>query len=511
VAAGMQLAWPVERFIRSRTQYDFHPVRIAFALILVPLTFLPLRLLVGIPPIEVPYHHFYIVTIVSLLAALVAGILAVTTIQIGLYRVLFICLGFLSMCAIFAVHGLTTPGILLPASLNEYTYKTVGASAYFSLLAPGLFFAASYSPGMGWLERRLPFWPAGWLVILTINGLIAYGLLAIFSTEALAESAITSSSLKPLLSIASVSLFVFAAARQAQSYRLTRLPSQANLIVAFLLLADAAIAMNFPVWTWGWWYYHVLMLLAVGFAVRALVAERSQGKSFRSTVEAALELEVEVETEEFDVETVATLLAAVEVKDLETEGHNHRVAELCVKIGHEMGMNASELRVLARAGLLHDVGKLGIPDAILQKPGPLENWEWTIMKTHPELGIDIIKRTGHMDRELLGVLHHHERLDGSGYPYGLAGDEIPVEARIVAVADTYDVLISDRPYRKARSNAEARSIVVQEAGTHLDRRVVSALLRTLDGGAHTPSPLPNRRSGGRGTERFLAGLVASHR
>jgi HD domain len=509
MAIGMQLAWPVERFIRSRTQYDFHPVRFAFALVLVPLSFLPLNALNHVAPLEVPYHHFYIVSTVSLLAALVAAILAVTTIQIGQYRVLFICLGFLSMCAIFTVHGLTTPGILLPPSLNPYAYRAVGASAYFSLLAPGLFFAATYAPGMRVLERRLPFWPAGWLVVLTVNGLIAYGALAILSTESLAESALTNRALMPIFNVVSIGLFLFAAARQAQVYRLVRLPSQANLIVAYLLLADAAAAMNFPLWTWGWWYYHVLMLAAVCFAVRALVAERTQGKTFRSTVEAVLELEVDVETEEIDVDAVAALVAAVEVKDRETQGHNHRVAELCVKIGHEMGMQAGDLRVLARSGLLHDVGKLGIPDAILHKPGPLDDWEWSIMKTHPELGLEIVKRTGQFDRELLGVLHHHERMDGSGYPRGLAGDEIPLEARIVAVADTYDVLTSDRPYRKARMASEAISIVQQEAGTHLDRNVVSALLKTLDSGIDAPLPLTGRHS--RGSQRFLAGLVAIHR
>jgi putative two-component system response regulator len=143
-------------------------------------------------------------------------------------------------------------------------------------------------------------------------------------------------------------------------------------------------------------------------------------------------------------------------------------------------MTASEQRALARAGLLHDVGKLGIPDAILHKHGALKASEWKVMKTHPEIGVSILGRAGHFKRELLAVLYHHERLDGSGYPHGLVGDAIPIEARIVAVADTYDVLASDRPYRKARSQADARCVVEQEAGTHLDPRVVAAFLKTLD-------------------------------
>src|SRR5205807_4408921 len=142
-------------------------------------------------------------------------------------------------------------------------------------------------------------------------------------------------------------------------------------------------------WSWGWWYYHLLMLAAVALAFRALLMERAQGRSLRSVVEAALHLEVSVDIEEIDVEAVAALVAAVEVKDRETQGHNHRVAELCVRIGRELGMNASELRTLARSGLLHDVGKLGIPDAILHKRGPLTDDEWAVMKTHPEIGLRI--------------------------------------------------------------------------------------------------------------------------
>jgi HD-GYP domain-containing protein (c-di-GMP phosphodiesterase class II) len=448
------------------------------AFLLVPATFIPLGIAGGGPLIVVPYQHFYLVSTVSLLAALVAGALAVTTIQTGLYRVLFLCLGFMSMGAIFAVHGLTTPGILVPNLFARFAGSAVALSAYLSLAVPGVFFAASYAPGMARLERRLPFWPAGWLVLFVIAALVAYGAIAI-KTWILAELPYSVPPYSTGLAIASILLFFLAAAGQARTYRLTRLESQASLIAAFVLLAEGMAAMVlFPVWSWGWWYYHLLMLAAVTLAVRALIVEKARGKSFRSIVEAALHLEVSVASEEFDVEAVAALVAAVEVKDRETQGHNRRVAEVCVQIGRELGMTASELRTLARSGLLHDVGKLGIPDAILHKHGPLSNAEWVVMKTHPEIGLRILQRCGHFKRELLAVLYHHERIDGSGYPHGLVGEAIPVEARIVAVADTYDVLTSDRPYRPARREGEARAIIETEAGGHLDQRMVAALLRS---------------------------------
>ena len=464
---------------RKPLGFDLAAALMVAAFALVPASFVPLALAAGGPLIIVPYQHFYIVSAVSLLAALVAGALAVTTIQIGLYRVLFLCLGFMSMGAIFAVHGLTTPGILVPNLFARFAGSAVAISAYLSLAVPGVFFALSYAPGMSRLERRLPFWPAGWLVLFVTAALVAYGAIAL-KTWVLAQLPLSVRPYSTVLAVASILLFFLAAVRQAQTYRVTRLASQAMLIVAFVLLAEAAAAMVlFPVWSWGWWYYHLLMLAAVALAVRALLVERARGRSLRSTVEAALQLEVSVAAEEFDVEAVAALVAAVEVKDRETQGHNHRVAEICVQVGRELGMTASELRTLARSGLLHDVGKLGIPDAILHKQGPLNDAEWAVMKTHPEIGLRILQRCGHFKRELLAVLYHHERMDGAGYPHGLTGEAIPIEARIVAVADMYDVLTSDRPYRRARRPEEARAIVESEAGTHLDRRLVAALLRTI--------------------------------
>jgi len=176
----------------------------------------------------------------------------------------------------------------------------------------------------------------------------------------------------------------------------------------------------------------------------------------------------------------AVLALGMRVKDREARAHNMRVARLCVHIGRQLSMSAYELRVLARAGLMHDIGKLGIPDNVLGKHSPLDDAEWELMRTHPEMGLTLLDRVGQSRREVLAVLYHHERLDGSGYPYGLRAEAIPIEARIVAVADTYDALTSDRPYRLACSDAEARRVLVEEAGARVDPRAVNALLRALD-------------------------------
>lgn len=167
------------------------------------------------------------------------------------------------------------------------------------------------------------------------------------------------------------------------------------------------------------------------------------------------------------------------VKDREALGHNRRVAQLCVRIGRQLAMTTNELRVLSRAGLLHDIGKVAIPDQILDKHSALDAAEWTLMRTHPEIGLSLLGQS-RSRREMLAVLYHHERLDGSGYPYGLAADSIPIEARIVAAADTYDALTSDRPYRKACTPLEARKVLMEEAGRRLDARVVSAMFAVLE-------------------------------
>src|SRR5438128_12387017 len=176
----------------------------------------------------------------------------------------------------------------------------------------------------------------------------------------------------------------------------------------------------------------------------------------------------------------AVVALGLKVKDRESRAHNLRVARLCVHIGRQMSMSAYELRVLARAGLMHDIGKLAIPDEVLGKHAALDESEWNLIRTHPEMGLTLLDRPGQSSRETLAVLYHHERLDGSGYPYGLKAEAIPIEARIVAVADTFDALTSDRPYRKACTQAEARRVLTEEAGARLDARAVSALFMALD-------------------------------
>jgi diguanylate cyclase (GGDEF)-like protein/putative nucleotidyltransferase with HDIG domain len=178
--------------------------------------------------------------------------------------------------------------------------------------------------------------------------------------------------------------------------------------------------------------------------------------------------------------TLAGALAlAVDAKDACTRSHCQAVATLCAMIESELGFAPERVGRIRVAALLHDVGKIGIPDAILKKPAMLSDEEYEQMKTHSGLGHDIV-RAADMPIEAEWVLHHHERIDGAGYPDGLSGQDIPLESRIIHVADAFEAMISDRPYRSAPGHQFAIEELQRNADTQFDSAVVAALLRALD-------------------------------
>ncbi len=175
--------------------------------------------------------------------------------------------------------------------------------------------------------------------------------------------------------------------------------------------------------------------------------------------------------------TLEALIAALDSRDSETQGHSMRVAEFTALVARHMGISEPELTDIRRGALLHDVGKIGIPDAILRKPGPLNEEEWEVMKQHPQLGYDMLKGITFLEGAIPIVLSHQEKFDGTGYPRGLKKDHIPLGARIFAVVDTYDAITSTRPYRAGRSYDVARDEIVKFSGSQFDPRVVQTFLK----------------------------------
>jgi putative nucleotidyltransferase with HDIG domain len=180
--------------------------------------------------------------------------------------------------------------------------------------------------------------------------------------------------------------------------------------------------------------------------------------------------------------TLYAFVKAIEVRDPYTQQHSSRVTDVSLQLGQALGCSQEELDILNFAGPLHDIGKIGIPDSILLKPGSLTNEEYEKIKEHPKLGADIVGKLGMWDREQEIIRCHHERYDGTGYPSGLKQDEIPLLSRILSVADAYDAMASDRAYRKRMETERIMSIIKGAANTQFDPDVVHAFLTLHDRG-----------------------------
>ena len=195
--------------------------------------------------------------------------------------------------------------------------------------------------------------------------------------------------------------------------------------------------------------------------------------------------------------TMAALCQAVETKDLYTRGHSDRVARGSAMIAQEVGMRSSRVEAIRYAGMLHDVGKLGVPTTVLQKNGPLTEEEFAAIQLHPLRGLEIVRDIGFLDEALAGIMHHHERMDGLGYPMGLTGDEIPEFARVIAVADAFDAMTSNRSYRGARSVEDAVADLRRWSGTQFDPALVDAFVVALNrAGWHQPRTATPRPADG---------------
>ncbi len=179
------------------------------------------------------------------------------------------------------------------------------------------------------------------------------------------------------------------------------------------------------------------------------------------------------------VGVISSISSAIDARDPYTRGHSERVARHARRIARRLGRPEAECERFYLCGLLHDVGKIGVPDHVLKKPGRLTDEEFAEIKKHPEIGYRIVKNLTQLADLLPGILHHHESADGSGYPHGLSGDEIPFLARVIMVADAYDAMTSDRPYRKGMPHEKAAGILCEQSGVQWDARIVEAFLQTV--------------------------------
>ncbi|HSK14893.1 MAG TPA: diguanylate cyclase [Gaiellaceae bacterium] len=245
-----------------------------------------------------------------------------------------------------------------------------------------------------------------------------------------------------------------------------------------------------------------LPLLLMGNTMAAYLgrAEKST-KKLRAAAETIQSQNVSLEQanrllRERSTAAMESLSATVDARDASTAGHSRRVQQLALALGRELGLSKAELDLLGHAALFHDIGKLAIPDAVLLKPALLSRDEWALMERHAEEGARIIGRLGFLGDAVPAILHHHERWDGAGYPHGLAGEDIPLGARIIHVAEALDSMLTNRIYKVARPAAEALEELRSGAGTQFCPRTVAALDRLLGTNAPAPDPAPELAAAG---------------
>ena len=398
-------------------------------------------------------------------------------------------LAFLGGAGFYAIHGLTTPGFVQHGS-----YDTAALSEGLGLLwAAGLLALAALEPperARIWISAHQP------LLLLGVLGLlIGYGGMGILG-HGFIEALVPDEDPRFAWGLAGAVLLLmgFAAYRTLQSFLISQLAVQGAWLAGIVLLmqSQATLALV-PRWHLAWWLYHAFVLLGFLTILYGIALEYLRGRSLVDALDQAVSPDVMSQIQRGYHQAVIALAAAAEAKDNYTEGHLTRVAELALRLGQEMGLPKSRYRSLAQGAFLHDVGKLSTPDAVLQKPAKLTPDETSLMRQHSIAGYELLLRVGGFEREALVARHHHEWWDGSGYPDGLKGEEIPLEARIVAVADMYDAVTTDRPYRPGLDHEEALALLQKEAGTHLDPACAAAFLRIADARRRGEPLLPSIR------------------
>ena len=427
------------------------------------------------PRLAAPKFHFWLVSGTSLLAFALAVLVGLVGARARDSRVAYLGAGFAGLAGFFSLHGLATPGFLVGPS------EVTGVAAELSVISlAGWMFAAAYrrpgDEGVGMI-RTLVAW------VLLLVGLVALGL----TRPDLARFVpVDDDPLRWGVTALVIVLLLAAGARFLEGYRLSR--SALHLVMLYLvgLIAVSQVIMVMgEVFQLSWWIYHGLLLIAV-VAMLVTVATQVQAGTLYSGLGSLLTDDAERRLAYGLRPEVRALVVATEAKDRYTAGHMQRVAGFAVRLGRAAGVGPEELRALAQAAVVHDVGKIEVPDAVLNKPDTLLEREIDLIRSHPVVGARIGEALGMHRRELEVIRHHHERWDGSGYPDGLSGEEIPRLARVLAIADVYDALTSDRSYRDAWSAEAAREHIAGEAGRSFDPQLVQAWL-DLDSEVQAPA------------------------
>jgi HD-GYP domain-containing protein (c-di-GMP phosphodiesterase class II) len=385
-------------------------------------------------------------------------------------RTVLIGTAFSVMAALLALHGIATPDVLMGD--NGVVSFTGGAT----LPIGGAIFALAALPQFR-RPRIAVLLVAQAALLAGVVGLGVVGILFPALVPAVPEPGSAAA-----LALLTVGLFFYGAIawRALRTFLLTHRHADLLVVIGIVWLAAALPpAMLLRYYELGWWLGHGFELVGiaiVGVPVALDLRRAAQSRSLAGDLSAC---DLVSSEDAFLGSHVRALMISLAEKDEYTEEHTRRVALRAVQVGEELGLSPPRLRELATGAIVHDIGKLAVPDAVLKKPGKLTPEEFDAVKRHSQSGYRTLRELGFRESVRGLVLDHHERLDGSGYPRGLSGPAITLDARILAVCDVYDALMSARVYRDAFTHEQAIGILRDEAGTKLDRRCVAALERVL--------------------------------
>jgi putative nucleotidyltransferase with HDIG domain len=422
--------------------------------------------------------HFIIVIFTTALAGGAAFWLTAIGSKRRDARAVLVGTAFSAMSALLFLHGLATPDVILPEAADDQT--------------PLLAFAGGATLPVGGAILSLAAWPSvlrpeavpGILRLQAVvtTAIAAVGALGMADQDILPTQPSPDSPVALVLLALGVALLGAVGWRALRTFILTRRAADLLVVCGMcLLIVSLGASLTFEAWTVGWWSAHALELAGIGMVGIPVAADFMRVSQSRPLAGDLAGVELVSQEEAFLGTHVRALMISLAAKDESTEGHTRRVAELAVQVGEELGVPPHRLRSLAIGGLLHDIGKMQIPDAILKKPGPLTDDEYELVKHHPDWGDQLAGELGLSPRVRQLIRHHHERLDGTGYPDGKVSEQIDLDVRILAVCDVYDALISKRVYRDAWSPVEALRTLKAEEGTAFDGRCVAALERVVTG------------------------------
>jgi hypothetical protein len=417
--------------------------------------------------------HLVLVSVIAGCALLVALVAGRAGANAGHHGPVWLAMGCLSVGTLMLAHGLVTPGVG-DRPMNLWVARLPYLSIACFALALGMASRARNAATSSLALRHPNAMIGGWAATMGAFG----ALLVADPTRWGGDRPVAhEDAILWAIAVTAGALLVVVAIVHWRRWRLGSDPVQYSLALAALLSAAALLSLRTgALWRLSWWDYHGFLLAAYAGAVYAVLMRYRRTRAVDQVLAATFDDDPMTHIADGYPEALRTLVRAVEVKDRYTHGHSERTARISVQLGTRLGLPADRLRALARGAYLHDVGKIAIPDAILNKPGALTAEERTVIETHPETGFELVSQATALTEALPVVLSHHERWDGAGYPNGLRGSEIPLVARIAAVADVWDALTSDRSYRAGIPPADALDHIVAGSGTHFEPAVVEAMV-----------------------------------